>query len=402
MKKIFSENNVNIAAKGLTLLFFFSIFYSLFLISLSIILLGSLGVFYRFFTRKLDLEWTPIILMSIAILPFLLGLIYSNEEFVALKELQYNAAFVFIPISLILLPRFRKKDVIQIFSIYIGFTVISAFPVLWNYFSDYENVTLSLGSGRSISTPIDHVRYSIFVAIAFTFSTLIWLRREQVYILPRWVFLVTSIFLFLLVHVLAVRSGIVLSYLGLLSGGTLHLIERKNYKWLILLWMLVIASPVVAYMFIPSFKNKISYMRYDFSLLKRGEGGNYSDSERLRSLNLGMEILSDHLWLGVGSGDLKETIVNRYRSKYGDKGKAIYPHNQFLKVAAGTGLIGLLFYSLALYLPFFISGGIKNPYMLSLMVIISFSFLVEATLERTYMLALFLFLIGLLYKKTRA
>lgn len=388
------------AAKGLIFLALVSLLYSYFLISISIILLGVLGLIYRISSKDFKLQWFPIILMTLGSIPFLMGMLNSEESFLALKELQYNAAYASVPVVLLLLPSFTEKDKIEVFSFFILFMFLSTIPVLWSYLQNYDEVTLSLGSGRAIATPIDHVRYSIFIAIAFVFSAIsFYLKKAFFGKNGRKIFLFFAGYLFVVVHVLAVRSGILLSYIGLLAGGTLVLYLSGKYKYIILLWALVLISPVAAYMMVPSFKNKISYVRYDYSLMKSGEGGNYSDSERMRSLKIGAEIWKENFWFGIGSGDFKSEIDKKYEEQYQDTGQARFPHNQLLKIAGSAGTIGLLFYVLSIYLPFLWNKNLLDPYVLALIVIVSASFLVEATLERTYFLVFYLLFAGLLYKK---
>lgn len=140
---------------------------------------------------------------------------------------------------------------------------------------------------------------------------------------------------------------------------------------------------------------------YDFSLLKQGKGSNYSDSERLRSLQIGIEIWKSNPILGVGTGDLKSEIEKIYIQNFGIKGQPKYPHNQLIKYAAASGIIGVLLFVFSLYFPFFYEKNYLNPYVLTLITILSISFLVEATLERSYMLVFYVVFGSLLYRNNK-
>ena len=56
----------------------------------------------------------------------------------------------------------------------------------------------------------------------------------------------------------------------------------------------------------------------------KGEGGEYSDSGRLASLDVGCQIAKEHFWLGAGSGNLKKEVGQKYREKYPDYVETIY------------------------------------------------------------------------------
>lgn len=393
--------DVTKASKGLYFLLIIGFLIPYFLISASIIGLCFIAlVQYIKFGSQQKIQWKPLLWMSLGIVPFLMGMLNSSESFVALKQLQYHSSYLFVPLALIFLPSLNKKEKLEVFSFFILCVFISTIPVLFQYFKSFQEITHSLGLGKSIPTPVDHVRYSIYLSIALIFSFIGAMQNKLFFnIRKRSIYLFFALYFFVIIHLLAVRSGIVLTYAALLIAGTMMLIQAKKFKIIAMLWVLIIASPVVAYYSFPSFQNKILYSKYDFSRMLSETGSNYSDSERLRSLVLGWKIFKENPIVGVGTGDLKTIIKAKYISAYGTEGKVIYPHNQLLKIAAASGLIGLFIYLLSIYVPFFMFGNYRDPYILSLVLIISISFLAEATLERSYMLALYMVFAGLLYKR---
>lgn len=397
MERYFNKERTKQIAFVLIGILIFSLLYSLFLISLSVILLCVLGIAYRLFSRDKTYIIKPAVFISIGILPYLLGLVISDDVFAAIIELQHRVAYLFVPLAAILLPAPDRREALRVITVFIAVMLVSTIPVLVTYGANFEEITASLGMGKSIPTPIDHVRYSIFLSIAAIFSFLLYLRKEKDWISRKWFLLFFGLF-FIIVHVLAVRSGIALLYLSLLLVGTAILIMRKKYRWIFLLWIVIGTSPFLAFHLVPSFKNKMLYMKYDVSQYLSGKGENYSDSERLRSLQIGFDIWKEHRVIGVGSGDMKAEVERKYRETFGQEGQPKTPHNQILKVLAVSGILGLLCFLISIYFPVLYQQNYKDPFILSLTIIITVSFLVEATLERSYSLVLYLLLAVILYQ----
>jgi len=385
---------------GLFFLLIISLIYSFFMITIANIALLLLALIYQYTYRgKTNVSWFPVVLMILGFLPYFIGLFTSLETNRALRAIQHNLAYLSLPLTIILLPSLTSGQRHNVFGFYILIVSISTVPVFWNYMMNFDEVTLSLGSGKAIPTPIDHVRYSIMVAIACVFSSIMFIRREKFFDKNgRRFFLFMSIYLFLTVHVLAVRSGIGLTYIGLILSGTLLLFQAKKYVLIALLWGGMAISPILAYYAIPSFQNKIKYTRYDLSLSKSGQGAGYSDSERLRSYKIGLDIWNDYKILGIGTGDLRREVGKRYFERYTEGGRAFSPHNQVIKLLASSGLLGLFFFLISFFMPFFWRKKFTDPYVLALIGIIFVSFMIEATLERSYMLSLYLLLAALLYR----
>lgn len=65
-------------------------------------------------------------------------------------------------------------------------------------------------------------------------------------------------------------------------------------------------------------------------------------STRLNIWRAGLEVLNDHLYLGVGLGNFNNSIAPIY-------GRAASPHNVILSVATELGTIGLILFSLVLF-----------------------------------------------------
>jgi O-antigen ligase len=113
-----------------------------------------------------------------------------------------------------------------------------------------------------------------------------------------------------------------------------------------------------------------------------------SDSERITTLRVGWNIFQSAPLLGVGAGNLDQAVAFQYRSHFPQAARVMMPHNQFLYVAAGSGLVGLLLFCIAIFLPLFYQKHYEDYWYLGVYVVILASLLVEATLENAMGVAL--------------
>jgi O-antigen ligase len=159
-------------------------------------------------------------------------------------------------------------------------------------------------------------------------------------------------------------------------------VQRKVWAGVALL-LLMVAIPYAAIKLIPSLKNKLDYMTYDYRSFENGEVKNLSDGVRIISMKGGLEIAKQNLWLGVGAGDLQDEMNKFYAEHYPQLEESDHklPHNQLVWTLATTGIIGLALFLFGFSFPLFINGNYKSWLFVIFHVILFSSFFTEATLE---------------------
>ena len=136
-------------------------------------------------------------------------------------------------------------------------------------------------------------------------------------------------------------------------------------------------------------------MIYDLNEYMKDGGDRYSDSDRINSLIVGWEIFKEHPVAGTGIGDLKDVCNEKYESKFGPEKYVLYPHNQYLFILAGMGLIGLIAFLLCLWGPVFMENHQHNYFFLAIVLVFSIGFLFDNALERSFSAGFYAFLISL-------
>ena len=316
---------------------------------------ADLGEWWAFMTKK-----SPFLVLPLAF--------YAARDRIALRYYDFLMAFVVI-------------------------VAIVSLGVLTNYLMNFEVLNEAIGRGKAITTPIDHTEFSIFVAFAAVVSLFLYMEEKRVVrIGTQSTLLLLSLFLVIFLHILAVRSGLAVLYGTGLLMGIYTFIKKKKTGMLLGFMVAMFVFPLLAVKVVPSLKTKLDYVNWDMHRLRVDKGLNHSDSERIYSLRAGVEIFRAHPLMGIGIGDLKKKCQDIYVRDLGQR-LDHFPHNQYLFVLAGMGIVGFLFYTIGLLGPIIMLWRRMDPYFLSLYCVVFISALVENTLERTFSIGFYLFFV---------
>jgi O-antigen ligase len=271
---------------------------------------------------------------------------------------------------------------------------VVAVGVIVYYFNHQQDIQLLLEQGKAIPTPANHIRYALLQVVAFCASVYWgWLHRGHSN-QPRITlfFKASSIFLFVFIHFLAVRSGLFSLYLIIVSMGVPYLFKKRAYVTLLLFLAGVILLPFLGMKLIPSLKKKIEYVYYDVDMFLKGKATDQlSDASRLISWKLGLELFADNPSFGVGAGNIRIKMNELYKRDYPSFEKKLTPHNQFIMVLASSGIVGLILFCAGFFTPLFYGKNYQDPFILALYLSFFASFWVEATFENAMGVAIFLF-----------
>ena len=388
-------NTLDKAAIGFLFLMVFSIFYSLFLLSVSSICFSAIAL-YKYFVEKPKIDWKDFSPFAALILLFLLTFISGiNSEDLGhwLRHLRLKAPFVFIPIAFYLQRELISKEFYKISLSFFLLAIVSSFQIVYQIF-DVDSIVLLIKKGQTFDTPVDHIKYSIYLAFSIIIGLVYFVEKRHSS--PKWikaVLLIGSIYLFIILHLLAVRSGLAVFYVTMFFILLRYAIQFRSKAMYAALALLLLA-PFAAYKTIPTLNKKVEYMIYDYKMFQKGEGTNLSDSGRMYSYQVGWDIVKSSPILGTGIGDLKTVCKEKYKSLFG-KDLSMYPHNQYLFILAGCGIVGLLLFLFGMCYPIFYFRKKQDSEFFAIWLIFIVSFLVENSLERSYSISFFLlFLLG--------
>jgi O-antigen ligase len=389
-------NRTNIALFFCCLLIL-SIIYSPFLLSLSMIGLLMLSLIrfpgegaskYSFNTKAFQCIANYRNHLALVVVPLFFGIVLfsawqtTGDTHYLLERLRIKLPFLILPFAFLGLPKFSSRQVNQVLFFLLIFMTINSIGVGINYLLHFDDIQFGLSRGHAMPTPRNHIRYSLLTALSIISGIHLILENycyEKKTV--RYFIIGMTSFVFLFIHILSVKSGIVCLYFSLGILLLRYIYTSRKYLLGSGLLLALLFIPFIAYQSIPSLKQKVGYMVYDLMQYQKEEGGIYADAGRITSLKAGLEMFQEHPLFGVGAGNFRREVNELYAEKYPNYVQAIMPHNQFLFVLAGTGLFGFGFFLIAFFLPLCCKRAYDNFFFLGFYMLFLMAFILEHTIE---------------------
>ncbi len=318
-------------------------------------------------------------------------------------RLQIKVSFVLLPLAFVLLPGFSRRAVYHVFFALLLCFLVGNAAVLYHFLLDVEGTLTGLRKGQPMWTPNNHIRYSLLMALAVVGG--VQLIRAGYYCWRKWerkLIVVLTGLCFLFLHFLAVKSGLLMLYVGLITLLLHYIWSSRRWALGLGLGVLLMAIPVGSYYAFPSLRHKVIYTIHDLMMYQQGQGDTYSDSGRIAALKAGWQIVQEYPVLGVGAGNLRHAMAVKFDEQYPGYLEKFMPPNQFLFVWAGTGLWGLLLFGLAFAFPFFYRQHYSDAFLLAFYMMQFISILIEHSLENIVGIVHYCFFLLLLMKSIPA
>ncbi len=382
-----------------TICFLWAIIYAKFLLSvmmfaLSILVLIQLSFKDYPFNRKHG----TFLIMLLPFLAVVFSGVNSSDLGSFLHHVKMKLPFLILPFVWSYKRQFFAKNYKAILCTFVGLGLASIVPVAYTYFADFDSINKLISKGQSMPTPLGHIMYSLCLLGALNASIYLLLYPSKTHTFPKWFLISVAIIIFVFQHILASRTGVVLSYFSLAIIVGHFLYKHKKYMILTGLLACLFISPILAIKIVPSFKNKIAYANWDLKSYFNNQGVGYSDSERILSYKAGWVLIKQNPLLGTGIGDLRQCMKDTYLEELNHKGDK-YPHNEYLFHFTGMGVVGLLLLMITLLFPIWYYRKEMDIFFFTFQCVFMLAFLVENTIERQQMIAYYLFfsLCGLAY-----
>ena len=360
-------------------------FYSRAIVSISttvFLAIGLVALLRKGAIRRLRSDPWAIALMSV-MLVYLASGICSADTASWWRRVFTNMPYLAIPLALHAFGPFSKKQYTRLLVIFIGATLLSALIILFDYAQNFSAYNEIYKVGKTIPTPIIHVRYSYFLAMACMLCLGLLMQGGISVKRERWFLIATGVFLLIFLHILAVRTGLLAFYGGVLTLVIVMIIRERKWRIAGIAIFSLSALSMVAYLSMPSLANKIGYMRHDLRMLReQGALPQYSDNARLTSITYGLTLFARNPIIGVGIGDLPHEMNAMYEERSPDfpASRRYLPISQYVYWLSALGLVGTaLLMGLWLY-------PLKDLWKKSYLIVAIygatlFSFLAETTIQ---------------------
>lgn len=383
---LFDKEKSDIIYVALLSFIFLSLFTTSHILwSLSVLLFIGYALFYAIFYRiTLSYHW-----FYLSFIVFYLYIVFSGIWAVGkqpyLRAIQMKSLLLGLPFCFMVFPIINEWKIKWLTNILWLMVAISALWTIGNYSLHRTTILENILKGQPIPVLYkEHIRYSVFL----NFCLLLGLHQLNKYRQANrtkqfYYSFIAVLALFLYIQFLAVKIGIIISFIILLCFLSYKIVQKKQYGKGILAFIVLVLSLSILATTIPTISHKIAYFKWDLTKYNENNFQHYSDGERLVSIAAGWKIVQQHFWFGVGEGS-----IIQYLPRTSSENIKL-PHNQFIVVWAQQGILGLL-----LFISIFVVGmlySIPNRNWMAIAYILSMlaANMVEPMLETQLGLTIF-------------
>jgi O-antigen ligase len=328
---------------------------------------------------------TGLLLSILLYLVFVIGVIYSHNTAAAVFDIQVKMTLILLPPVIYLLRSFYRKYNNIILAVFVIANIVAALICLaaalnnsiqWINGAFVFNIHVP-GNYPDINTGLPsyftydnlsifrHPAYfsmylllCVFILVYFLWNSYMILKSRMK---SRIIYIIVIAFFVLMIYLLQSKAA----YLSLLLLAFVTTIAytMSRRKWLIGFFLIAIVAALSIY----GYKQNTRFF-YINAALKDHSGlteaihkrdykvliDTYS-MDRLVIWMLSAGIIKDHFFIGVGSGDVRESLLQRYKDQKLQALEMYHynTHNQYLETFMAVGIIGFLVFISWLFYPLF-------------------------------------------------
>jgi len=323
--------------------------------------------------------------VSIPLIIYTLGLINTTNIDYGLGFLSKNMSFVAFPLIFFSLNKYINKDLLYKFYL-LGLFVTNLY-LLYLFFYYFN---FGLRFYKIVTVDIYHSTYLGMYSLFAYWICFIFLKKtnNKTYLLLAIFFLISAI-------VSSARIIFLFSILSVLVT-LMHTIKSNRKRIIALVFTSLFC--IVALVNIPSYKQKFDQF-LELEKMSFDKNNYRSISSRFGKLEASVAVLKDNIWIGTGTGDAKDKLVQEYKKMKFTMGyKNRYnPHNQYLDNLTRNGIIGGTISLLAIFvLPFYMSIRNKERLLLAFTLIVAGVSLTESILDTHKGITFYVFFVTLM------
>ena len=297
-------------------------------------------------------------LMLMAIYPMLLVSGLWSED---LKEWRHVVTrylpFLAVPLAFCMARPLTTRQRYGLGLLFVMATTAVALGTVIQFLLNYQTESDRISRSQNITaiTGVFHIHFGIMIGLASFFAWAL-ARAAAAYGQP-WrarLLRATAVGLALALHLLAYRTGLLVFYALIVVIAIRTLVLERRYAVGVLLLLLLILAPALAYMTLEPVMRRVENTRYDLNRFLNGEDINhYSLAQRLAAWTNAATLIRQHWAIGVGPADIPLEMERQYeRRSFGlAPENRVLLHNQYLFALLSLGVVGLAWLLGLLFVP---------------------------------------------------
>lgn len=250
-----------------------------------------------------------------------------------------------------------------------------------------------------IVTGINHIYFSVIIAFSVLSNAVLYYRHIEGFKM-RNINLAITLLNMVFLHSIAARTGLLGFYFAIFILLIMWALKRRSFVVPTIVFVLVAALFTGLVRYVDPLQSRYQKSMEDINVYRNGGNINhYSISMRIEYWEKSFKVFLNHPILGTGKADVKQdmkTIFEEEQSvliKSNRKG----PHNQYLQMLAGHGIVGFIVFTTILLIGIWMAVKKRDLIYVFFLSLMLFSFFFESFLERQVGLYFFTFLMIYLY-----
>ncbi len=323
-------------------------------------------------------------MLPLLYLLYLIGLLWTSNFKYAGLDLQIKLTILLLPFIIGTL-NFSPQQIKKVLYGFVGGTFIASVYLLMMSYSVYMETNDPLSFFyASLTSPLMHPTY-FGMHVNFTLIILLAQLGKSKFDLHYLGIKFGLLFFSLMALLIEARTAQAATLITVIGMIVFHLLKRNYSAPSIILLLFITFFSLSAQRYLSHISNRyalvVSAME---SKTQTNQKKQYdSTTGRIEIWKLAGEVIQDNILLGTGTGDVRDELVKTYYANDFEYGysKKLNAHNQFLQIWATVGIIGILLFVLALFLPFLSIKSYPQFLFPMFILIIALNAMTESTLE---------------------
>lgn len=292
--------------------------------------------------------------------------IWSDDSSNWLRLMLIKLPYLFMPLAFFAMPVLKQRDWNIFSSLVVLLLCIACGWSVWQYLQSPLSMQQLYLAAKTLPVWMydDHLRFSWFLVVVMMAAVYLFHHAHINWL--KWTAFAAAMFFFLFMHLLAARTGLLLSYIFFIGYWIWQL--RNHFKKSNVFFLLLILSiTILAWGLLPTLQNRFSYLKYTYTQRSALYVPGSVDGNRMLSLKAGWYILKSHPF-GIGLGDVQPTVNAWYEAQHPEMlaEDKLFPSNEWLIHGCVAGWPGVIFFSIAIFAPLFNSIVRRNFFLLTL------------------------------------
>ncbi|MGQ0829486.1 MAG: O-antigen ligase family protein [Bacteroidota bacterium] len=191
------------------------------------------------------------------------------------------------------------------------------------------------------------------------------------------------LFFSFIVVLLSSKMGFIILILMYVGFLIYYILNKKKYLFGSIGIILIAISIFALFRFVPELSERLDVAFKAVTKTNANQAEIESTAVRILVWKAANNIISENMFIGVGTGDAKDELMKEYKKKgmTGAIEHKLNAHNEYYQAFVALGLIGFLLLLISLFFPLWYSFKAHNVIYILFLLIIILNFLTESMLE---------------------